>query len=257
MSQLEVVWTGPDLLGVRKPPGVSCFPLHARPEADCVHRRVVSAYPDQADLAWPLGFDAGIAHRLDISTSGLLLVARSVPALAALRERFSSGRLRKTYRFLTARAVPWDRNAVDRPIAHDRRRKGRVVVQRGRDTPHRGRWREARTQFRCLGPVDGGLWMWEAVMHTGVMHQIRVHAAFVGLALAGDRIYGGGTLDLARPPATDFALHHLGLEGPDLHPTPVPTPAWWPALLPPGDAPGPTSAQRPVSAPSRKRRRRR
>lgn len=248
MSELVVVWTGPDLLGVVKPPGLSCFPLHAQPEADCVLRRLLAQFPEQAAPTWPLGFDGGIAHRLDISTSGLLLVARSVPALAALRTRFSGRHLHKEYRFLTARNASWDRNVVDRPIAHDRRRKGRVVVQRGKQTPHRGRWREARTTFSRVGPVDGGLWMWRAVMQTGVMHQIRVHAAFVGLALAGDRIYGGGSLAVPRPDRVDFALHHHHLRANDLAPSAVALPAWWPALLP--DDPVPSTDPR-----SRSRRR--
>jgi len=252
MNELAVVWTGPDLVGVTKPPGLSCFPLHADRdgEGDCVLRRLLVQFPEQAEPAWPLGFAGGIAHRLDISTSGLLLVARSVPALAALRTRFSDRRLRKEYRFLTARNPPWDHNVVDRPIAHAHRRKGRVVVQRGKNTPHRGRWREARTEFIRVGPVDGGLWMWRAVMHTGVMHQIRVHAAFVGLALAGDRNYGGGALDIERPDRVGFALHHHHLRSSDLSPTAVELPEWWPCLL--SEAPAP-----PPDPPDRARGRRR
>ena len=63
-------------------------------------------------------------------------------------------------------------------------------------------------------------------MQTGVMHQIRAHAGFAGLALAGDRLYGGG-----QPPAdfpVPFALHHVGLVGPGLAPPPVDPPRWWP-----------------------------
>lgn len=235
MTSLPIVWTGPDLLAVYKPPGLSCFPLHAEPDADCVLHRLSVDFPEQQTPDWPLGFDGGIAHRLDISTSGLLLVARSVDALAALRNRFSGKRLRKEYRFLTHKDVPWDHNVARSPIAHDRRRKGRVVVKRGRNTPHRGRWREAETTFTRIGPVDGGLWMWQAVMSTGVMHQIRVHAAFAGLALAGDRIYGGGTWECPRPERTAFALHHCGLSGPDLRPSRCEPPDWWPVLLDPTD----------------------
>jgi len=250
---LVTVWTGPDVLGVHKPPGLPCFRPHSDPDGDCVLARLLEEWPELADHTWPLGFDAGIAHRLDISTSGLLLVARSPAALLALRSRFSERRLDKTYLFLTSRDVPWDRNACGRPIAHARRRKGRVVVQRGNNTPHRGRWRDAETHFERVGPVDGGLWLWRATMRTGVMHQIRVHSAFVGLALAGDRVYGGGELALARPDGVDFALHHVGLEGDDLHPTKVPPPAWWPELLPQDDP----DLRDPSPRPARSRRRRR
>jgi 23S rRNA-/tRNA-specific pseudouridylate synthase len=102
-----------------------------------------------------------------------------------------------------------------------------MVVQRGQQTPHRGRWLPAETHFRWLGQA-GDFGCWEARMRTGVMHQIRVHAGFAGLALAGDRRYGGG-------PEVDsfsahFALHHVGLRGPGLRPPPVPLPGWWPPL---------------------------
>ena len=55
-------------------------------------------------------------------------------------------------------------------------------------------------------------------MRTGVMHQIRVHAAFLGLALAGDRLYGGGP--------GGFRLHHVGLSGGRWSTSSVPLPAW-------------------------------
>ena len=71
-------------------------------------------------------------------------------------------------------------------------------------------------------------------MRSGVMHQVRLHAASVGLALAGDRLYGGGDWTCPRPEGALFALHHLGLVGPGLDPGTVPLPQWWPAALPSG-----------------------
>ena len=105
-------------------------------------------------------------------------------------------------------------------------------VRRGQDTPHRGRWLPASTALRRVG-AGGGLGLWEAVITTGVMHQIRVHAAFVGLALAGDRLYGGGApLDAAvvpgLPDGVPFLLHHVGLQGEDLAPPPCALPGFWP-----------------------------
>lgn len=66
-------------------------------------------------------------------------------------------------------------------------------------------------------------------MQTGVMHQIRLHAAFAGLALVGDRLYGGGESPDFFP--ADFALHHVGLHGQHWEPAPVPTPDWWPVWV--------------------------
>lgn len=207
---------------VSKPAGLPVFPPHANPRGDCVLLRLLEAQPWRAELPWPEGFAGGIAHRLDISTSGALLVARDPDALQELRSWFAERRLDKTYRFLAARDVPWDEHRCDRPIAHDRRHKGRMVVQRGQNTPHRGRWYPAETRFRR---VRGRLF--EAVMTTGVMHQIRVHAAFLGLPLLGDARYGGGREAEGLPPGATFFLHHLGVEGPGgFRSDPVPLPGW-------------------------------
>ncbi len=207
---------------VDKPAGISVFPLHAEPDGDCVLLRLLMAEPERTDLEWPSGFEGGIAHRLDISTSGALWVADTPAELADMRARFTSKQLVKTYRIRVARSPVWDVNETDRAIAHDRRRKGRMVVQRGENTPHRGRWYPAKTGFRR---VKGALF--EVTMHTGVMHQIRVHAAFLGIALLGDRRYGGGPTPEHAPEGVQFYLHHIGLvDAKGWGTDPVPLPDW-------------------------------
>lgn len=96
-----------------------------------------------------------------------------------------------------------------------------MVVQRGPDTPHRGRWYPASTSFRV---VDGTLVA--AVITTGVMHQIRVHAAFLGISLLGDRRYGGPDHTTPPPEGVTFFLHHVGLRGAGFSTATVPDPAW-------------------------------
>jgi 23S rRNA-/tRNA-specific pseudouridylate synthase len=196
---------------LHKPGGVPVFPPHDDPADDCVLARYLATGPTAHD--WPEGFAGGIAHRLDVQTSGALLVADDPAELTAIRAAFREGAFTKRYRFVAAKDVSWDHNVCERPIAHDRRRKRRMVVQRGATTPHRGRWYPAHTRFRRLDDA-----LWEAVITTGVMHQIRVHAAFVGLPLLGDRLYGGGP--------GGFRLHHVGLSGAGFATTPVPAPSW-------------------------------
>ncbi len=179
------------------------FPPHADPAGDCLLRSLLEAEPWRSECDWPEGFAGGIAHRLDVHTSGAILVADSPEELVALRELFRSGHLIKTYRLLANRDVSWDENRCDRAIAHDKRRRQRMIVQRGLNTPHRGRWHRAETVFQRL---EGRLF--EAVMTTGVMHQIRAHAAFLGIPLVGDPIYGGGS------ERTGQRLHHVGMRGP-------------------------------------------
>ena len=69
-------------------------------------------------------------------------------------------------------------------------------------------------------------------MRTGVMPQIRAHAAFVGIPLLGDKAYGsardrGGTGD-GLPEVVEFLLHHVGISGRDICVPECPVPLWWP-----------------------------
>lgn len=195
------------------------FPLHADPDSDCVLARLLAAEPHRREIPWPEGFAGGIAHRLDRSTSGALLVAEDPEELGRIREAFRDRAFVKTYRMRTLAEVPWDTNRCELPIAHARRNRRKMVVQRGRTTAHRGRWYPASTGFRRL---HGGLF--EVTMESGVMHQIRVHAAFLGIPLEGDGLYGGGER-VTPAEGADFLLHHVGLVGP-FATDPVITPSW-------------------------------
>jgi 23S rRNA pseudouridine1911/1915/1917 synthase len=233
MTLDPIRWEGRAAFTLDKPAGLPVLPPHADPSGDCLLARLRVARPDVDAHEWPAGFPAGIAHRLDTPTSGQIVVARTPADLARIRASFRQRHFVKHYVFLTRKDVDWDSHAIDARLAHDRSRKDRMVVERGRDTPHRGRWYEARTVFERAGAAEG-LFAWRATMSTGVTHQIRVHAAFAGLALAGDRLYGGGAPDSGWP--VPFLLHHLGLEGPDVKGASMsPVPEFWPTLRGPDD----------------------
>lgn len=197
-----------DWLYLHKPAGLPVFPPHGDPGGDCLLARLLIAAPEQAAPPWPERFEGGILHRLDVGTSGLVIAARSLAAFERGRAAFASHTLAKRYRFLSRGDVPWDRNLVTHALAHDKRRKARMIWQRGANTPHRGRWLPARTELLRL---QGELW--EATLSTGVMHQARVHAAAAGLPILGDRLYGGA------PHPAGFHLHHARIDG-----WPAPTP---------------------------------
>jgi len=218
-----------DWLWLSKPAGLTVFPPHADPGGDCLLRRLLALRPEQGVPAFPEGFAGGLAHRLDTSTSGVVLAARGTDALARARDAFVGKRLVKSYRLLTAGDPPWRAHTVDAAVAHHKRRRGRMVVQRGNNTPHRGKWYPAETSFRRLKTGH-----WEAEMQTGVMHQIRVHAGFAGLALLGDRRYGGAHLpEGLAPEGVTFALHHVGFAGLSPRAPRLDPPPWWSGWAPP------------------------
>ncbi len=185
-----------------KPAGLPVFPLHAAPDQPSLLKWWLEQ-PEYRAGGWPEGFEGGIAHRLDNGTSGLVVAARSLERLVALRGEFAGRELRKFYRFCSSGEVRFDLRRVEAMIAHHPRDDRRMVVRAGREAAHRGQWYPAWSEFRRIA---GGLW--QAEIRTGVMHQIRAHAASIGLALDGDRLYGGIAAE------GGFVLAHAEIRGP-------------------------------------------
>lgn len=207
-----------------KPAGLSVFPLHHQPDSDCVLRRLLDLKPTQ-NQQWPSGYSGGICHRLDIPTSGQLLVAKSPIYLTQIRQIFTLKKWKKNYVFLSAHRSEWESMIVGSSIGHHPKSKKKMVVERHPHTRHRGKWYPAQTHFSYLTQC-GAFHAYTAIMQTGVMHQVRVHASFAGVPLAGDKKYGGRVAPSLFK--SEFALHHMGMASDMISPQRILRPSWWP-----------------------------
>jgi len=134
---------------------------------------------------------AGIVHRLDRDTSGLLVVARSEEAHRALKAAIAAREVRREYLALVEGRPPARRGTVDAPLGRDRRVRTRV-------SPDTDEPREARTHF-ALEDALPGFSLLRVWLETGRTHQIRAHLLAIGHPVAGDPEYGtAGTLGLER-----------------------------------------------------------
>lgn len=144
---------------------------------------------------------AGIVHRLDKDTSGLMVVAKSLDAYHALVDQLAQRQVGREYMAL-CHGVVAEAFSVDAPIGRDPRNRVRMaVVSDGK---------AARTDFHPLGLGDKTSLL-HCVLHSGRTHQIRVHAAHRGHPLVADALYGGRALaGLQRQGlhAARLRLHH-------------------------------------------------
>jgi 23S rRNA pseudouridine1911/1915/1917 synthase len=126
---------------------------------------------------------AGMVHRLDKETSGLLVVAKTDRAHRILSAAIAARRVVRRYAVMTWGHITSDALTIDKPIARDPRdRKRMAIVNKGRP---------AKTDLIRLARFDAGDLL-RAHLHSGRTHQIRVHLASIGHPVMGDDVYGGG-----------------------------------------------------------------
>jgi tRNA pseudouridine32 synthase/23S rRNA pseudouridine746 synthase len=172
------------LLILDKPSGLLAVPGRGPGKADCLSARVQARYPD-----------ALIVHRLDMATSGLMVMARGPAAQRALSMAFAARAVKKRYIALVAgrlQAASQSWGLIDLPLVGDWPNRPRQIVDHQLGKPSLTRW-------RVLGHDENGAWTRvELEPVTGRSHQLRVHLRELGHPILGDDLY-------APPEARDMA----------------------------------------------------
>jgi 23S rRNA pseudouridine1911/1915/1917 synthase len=180
------------LLAVDKPPGIAAQPTPGR-----VGESLLDA------VSARLGSPAGLVHRLDFDTSGVVVFGKHREATSGLAAEFREGRARKQYLAVTGPGLP-ERGSIDLPISKDPSRPGRQRASRAANGV------PALTEYERLtsGPARCVV---KLRPQTGRTHQLRAHLTAIGFPILGDVLYGG-LRELNGVPIPRCLLHAQRLE---------------------------------------------
>lgn len=173
-AYLQINYEDQDVLVIEKPAGIPCLPAKGS-SSTTLYDMIIRARPSQKNIK-----EAGLVHRLDNDTSGVMLAAKTEKAYEHLREQFDEGKVLKEYVALVVGNPP-AKGTIEDPIAHHPRKKKKMIVSKN--------GRPASTKFKVIKRFGKKYALLRVEIRTGVRHQIRVHLASMGFPIAGDRLY--------------------------------------------------------------------
>ena len=178
---LDIVYEDSDILIINKPKGMVVHPAAGHYSGTLVNAIL---YHCQDELSTINGvLRPGIVHRIDMDTTGLLVVCKNNAAHQSLAEQLKVHSITRKYTAIVYDNIPEDNGTIHKTIGRHPvdRKKQAVNVRNGRD---------AITHYHVLERFGGKYTMVECQLETGRTHQIRVHMASIHHPLLGDTVYG-------------------------------------------------------------------
>ncbi len=177
---LDILYEDEHLIVINKPPGIVVHPSAGHRTGTLVHA-VLAHCPRIAGVGGKAR--PGVVHRLDKDTSGLLIMAKDDRTHQALQAQFRDRKVKKTYLAIVDGHPPTPTGRVEVNVGRDPRNRKRMAVMAGE------KGRQAVTVYRTLESFPAHALL-ELQPLTGRTHQLRVHLAFLGCPVLGDRTYG-------------------------------------------------------------------
>ncbi|MDQ4133774.1 MAG: RluA family pseudouridine synthase [Actinomycetota bacterium] len=179
---VRVVHADEQVIVVDKPAGLVVHPGAGHSRGTLV-QGLLAAFPEVAGVGDPER--PGIVHRLDVGTSGLLVVARTPAAYASLVDQLSARSVQRNYLALVLGRMEAGAGLIDAPVGRGERDRTQMAVAAG--------GRQARTRYEVLERFThpAVTTLLECSLETGRTHQIRVHLAAIRHPVVGDLRYGG------------------------------------------------------------------